>query len=248
VSNLGVRRISRSIVMALAAATIAASCTTAPSPTPATTPTGIPYVDAVIEAGQSGDPQIFKALFSLRTVPCTTERWLLRQPLCLQGETYGALVQTMPMLSADLGHLRINEINAWQGIGEVQLYAVYRTGSYTYSDEFFPAGEYAVAFIPEGSAFVFILQVTRDGIVRIDYCGVHYDICPGATIEEILQDHESEFILGPFPIVEQTPEPAQETWTRRLTCRWSPGRAPGSSSDAVRGGFVVVGDTRGDLV
>jgi hypothetical protein len=171
-------------------------------PTPPTTPTGIPYVDAVIEAGQAGDPQALKALFFLRTVPCTTERWLLRQPLCLPGETDGTLVQTMPTLSADLGHLRINEINAWRGIGKAQLYAVYRTGSYTYSDDFFPAGEFAVAFIPEGSAFVFILQVTQDGIVRIDYCGIQLDICPGATIEEIFQEHEAEFILGPLPIVE----------------------------------------------
>jgi hypothetical protein len=65
--------------------------------------------------------------------------------------------------------------------------------------------EFAVAFIPEGSAFAFILQVTRDGIVRIDYCGVHDDICPGSTIEEIFQEHESEFILGPFPIAELRP-------------------------------------------
>jgi hypothetical protein len=196
------RPFPRPILMALTVATLVASCTTTPSPTPPTTPTGIPYVDAVIEVGQSGDPQALKTLFFLRTVPCTTHRWLLRQPLCLQGETDGTLVQTMPMLSADLGHLRINEINSWQGIGEGRLYAVYRTGSYTYSDEFFPAGEFAVAFLPEGSAFVFILQVTRDGIVRIDYCGVHDDICPGSTIDEIFQEHESEFILGPFPIVE----------------------------------------------
>lgn len=196
------RSFPRTILMALAAATLVASCTSAPSPTPPTTPTGIPYVDAVIEAGQSGDPQALKTLFFLRTVPCTTEKWLLRQPLCLQGETDGTLVQTLPLLSDDLGHLTINEINSWPGIGEAHLYAVYRTGSYTYSDEFFPAGEFAVAFIPVGSNFVFIFQVTRDGIVRIDYCGVHDDICPGSTIEEIFQEHESEFILGPFPIVE----------------------------------------------
>jgi hypothetical protein len=190
-----------SILMALIASTLAASCATPPSPTQPTRPTGIPYVDAVIEAGLSGDPQALKALFVLRSVPCTTEKWLLRQPLCPQGERDGTPVQTMPMLSADLGHLTLDEINSWRGIGEVQLYAVYRTGSYTYSDEFFPAGEFAVAFVPEGSAFAFILQVTRDGIVRIDYCGVHLDICPGSTMGEILQGHESDFILGPFPIV-----------------------------------------------
>ena len=182
----------------------------APSPTSLTALTGISYVDAVIEAGQSGDAQALKSLFYLRTVPCTSEKWLLRQPLCLQGEADGTLVQTLPTLSADLGHLRANEIDAWQGIGKVQLYAVYRTGSFTYSDEFFPAGEYAVAFLPEGSDFAFILQVTQHGIVRVDYCGMHLDICPGSTIEEIYQEHKSEFILGPLPIVDLAPpKPAE---------------------------------------
>ena len=191
--------------MALAVMDVLVSCTTTPLSTPSPLRTSINYVDAVIEAGLSEDPQVLKNLFFLRTVPCTTQKWLLRQPLCLQGEEDGTLVQTMPMLSSDLGHLRINEINSWQGIGEVHLYAVYRTGSYTYSDEFFPAGEFAVAFIPRGSSFVFILQVTKDGIVRIDYCGVYEDICPESTIEKIFQDHESEFILGPFMIAELTP-------------------------------------------
>jgi len=201
-SHTNMTHFSGPVLKILTAAALVASCSTAPSPTPPTTPSGIPYVDAVIEAVQSGDPQAFKDLFVLHMVPCTTERWLLRQSLCPQGETDGTLVQTLPMLSADLGHLTVDEINSWQGIGEARLYAVYRTGSYTYSDEFFPAGEFAVAFVPVGSSFVFILQVTRDGIVRIDYCGVHLDICPGSTIEEIFREYPSEFIMGPLPIVE----------------------------------------------
>ena len=182
-----------------------ASCGTAPLSTPNPPRTGIDYVDAVIEAGLSDDPQDLKNLFVLSTVPCTIHKWLLRQPLCYQTESDGTLVQTLPMLSSDLGHLRITEINSWQGVGKAQLYAVYRTGTYTYSDEFFPAGEFAVAFIPNDSAFAFILQVTRDGIVRVDYCGVHFDICPGATIDKIFQEHESVFLLGPFPPGELNP-------------------------------------------
>jgi hypothetical protein len=195
---MNIRTYSIPIFIALTALSLLSSCTTALSPTPTTKPTGIAYVDEVIEAVQTGDPQALKSLFVLSTVPCTTEKWLLRQPLCADGETEGTLVQTMPMLSSDLGHLRTNEIRAWQGIGEAQLYAVYRTGAYTYADELFPLGEYAIAFIPEGSDFAFILQVTRDGIVRIDYCGMQLDICQGSTIEEIFQVHNSAFILGPF--------------------------------------------------
>jgi hypothetical protein len=135
------------LLIALKVVSLLSNCNPAPPPTPPTTPTGIPYVDEVIEAVQSGDLQAFKTLFVLSTVPCTTERGLLRQPLCAEGETEGTPVQTWPMLSSDLGHLRTNEIRAWQGIGEAQLYAVYRTGPYTYADEFFSSGEYAVAFI-----------------------------------------------------------------------------------------------------
>jgi hypothetical protein len=162
----------------------------------------------VIEAVLSGDPQDLKDLFVLGAVPCTTERWLLTQPLCPEGAVDGTIVQTLPMLSSDLGHLSVDEISVWQGIGEAKLYAVYRTGSYTFADEFFPLGDYAVALFPEasdeGSDYVFILQVTREGIVRIDYCGVHCDVCQGSTIQEIFREHASAFILGPDPILEQT--------------------------------------------
>ncbi len=177
-------------------------CAPAPTPTPATLPTGIPYVDKVIQSVQSGDLQAFKAQFVLRSVPCTKEKWLLRQPLCAEDEPEGTIVQTMPLLSDDLGHLRVDDIKAWHGLGDVLLYAVYRTGDYTYSDEFYPAGEYAVVFVSEGSEFAHILQVTQDGIVRIDFCGVRLDICNGSTIEEISQENESAFILGPLPVGE----------------------------------------------
>jgi len=199
------KRFPGRLLISVVVSALMASCGVAPLSTPNPPRTGIDYVDAVIEAGLSDDPQDLKNLFVLSTVPCTIHKWLLRQPLCYQTESDGTLVQTLPMLSSDLGHLRITEINSWQGVGKAQLYAVYRTGTYTYSDEFFPAGEFAVAFIPNDSAFAFILQVTRDGIVRVDYCGVHFDICPGATIDKIFQEHESEFLLGPFPPGELNP-------------------------------------------
>lgn len=114
----------------------------------------------------------------------------------------GTPLMTLPILSSDLGHLTADELSAWQGIGKAQLYAVYRTGPYTYADEYFPAGEYAAAFLPAGSDFAFILQVTKDGIVRIDYCGIHFDICQGLTIDEIFHEHPWSFLLGPLPIPE----------------------------------------------
>jgi hypothetical protein len=187
------------MLMAMITASLLGSCTAGLTPT-ATTPTGIPYVDKVIEAAQCEDPQAISALFVYREVPCTKEKWLLRQPLCEEGETDGTLVETIPILSSDLGHHRKKKNHAWPGMCESRLYAVYRTGPYTYADEFYPAGEYAVAFLQEGSEFATIFQVTREGIVRIDYCGVRLDICSGSTIEEIFQENKSAFVLGPLPV------------------------------------------------
>ncbi len=175
-------------------------CTPMLTPTPATLPTGISYVDKVIQSVLSGDLQAFKDQVVLRSVPCTKEKWLFSQPLCKEDEAEGTIVQTLPLLSDDMVHLRIDGIQAWHGLGDVQLYAVYRTGDYTYSDEYFPAGEYAVAFLSEGSEFAAILQVTQNGIVRIDFCGVRFDICHGSTIEEKYQENPLAFILGPLDI------------------------------------------------
>lgn len=202
---MNLRIYSIPMLAALMAVNLLASCAAAPSPTQPTTPTGISYVDNVIEAVQSGDSQALRALVVPSEVPCTKEKWLFRQPLCPVGEKEGTLIQTLPILSSDLSHVVISEKNTWRGIGGGQLYAVYRTGPYTYADEFFPAGEYAVVFVPEGldpegPDFATILQVTKDGIVRIDNCAVSFDICQGSTIAEIHQEHESAFILGPLPI------------------------------------------------
>lgn len=78
-------------LMALTIVTLAASCTIAPSLILPTMPTGIPYVDVVIDAVQFGGPQALKTLLVLHKVPCTTEKWLLRQPLCPEGEKDGTL-------------------------------------------------------------------------------------------------------------------------------------------------------------
>ncbi len=165
---------------------------TATTPTSSPPRTGTPYVDAIIEAGLSGDPQALKALIFLSTLPCTTREGLGGPPKCLESEADGTLVEALPVLGSEGGHIRIDEINSWQGIGAARLYAVYRTGSYTYSDEFYPAGEFAVVFIPEDSTGALTLQVTPDGIVRFDHSF-------GPTTEQLYKEHPSDFILGPLP-------------------------------------------------
>jgi hypothetical protein len=177
----------------LTLAAVLASCSTAAPPTPPPGRSGIPYVDAVIEAGLSGDARVLRELIRLNPVPCTTRQGLGGPPKCMPGESDGAMVEAFPILGSEGWYLREADVDTWPGIGPVDVYAVYRTGSDTYSDEFYPAGEYAVVFAQPGSAETVTLQVTRDGIVRLDY-GFR------PTIQELYQQHEADFILGPFAL------------------------------------------------
>lgn len=193
----------RQIIFPLLVFSLLSGCTMPPSTPILTLPTGINYVDEVIAAVQSENMHAIKDMYVLSTVPCTTKKEMLRQPLCIDGETEGTLVQTMPVLSSDLGQVRINRQSTGNGFEDVQLYAVYKTGPYTYADEYFPAGEYAIAFVHEGSMYATIYQVTSEGIVRVDFCGVTMDICHGGSIERIYKEYPSAFILGPIPIDDQ---------------------------------------------
>jgi hypothetical protein len=102
-------------------------------------------------------------------------------------------VEVLPILGPEGHHMRRSELSSWPGIGAAQFYAAYRTSESAYSDEFFPAGEYGVAFLMPDKANVVVFQVTDDGIVRIDY-----HVLP--SIEEILK--ASEVIIGPTPPAE----------------------------------------------
>ena len=183
------------ILFPLVIIAVVVACTNPPSPTPPTSRTGIAYVDAVIDAGESGDPQALKRLVFFSTFPCTTGEGFGGPPKCLPGEPEATLVEALPVLGSEGGHVRMDEIDEWEGIGAAKLYGVYRTGSETYSDEFFPSGEFAVVFIPAGSEIPLTLQVTQNGIIRFDQ-GFR------PTLEELLREHGSDFVLGPFFITD----------------------------------------------
>lgn len=180
-------------VSAFGLAAVLAGCATAVSPTPAADRTGFSHVDAVIEAGLSGDAQALRDLIRLSPFPCTTREGLGGPPKCLPDEPDGTIVEALPVLGSEGGHVRKADLDTWQGIGPAELYAVYRTGSDTFSDEFYPAGEFAVVFaLADYAGDTVTLHVTQDGIVRIDH-GF------GPTAEELYQQQQEDFILGPFP-------------------------------------------------
>lgn len=184
------------LLLPLLAASVAAlimACTSTGSPPPPENRTGISYVDTVIDAGLTGDPQDLRNLIYFSPLPCTTREGLGGPPKCLPGEPDGTVVEAFPVLGSEGGHVRKPEVDAWEGLSSAKLYAVYRTTrSNTYSDEFYPAGEFAVVFIIKESGGTVTMQVTRDGIVRIDH-GF------GKTVDKIYLEYKEDFILGPLP-------------------------------------------------
>jgi len=176
------------ILLALALVWLVTAC----SPQAPTTSgeAAVPHLDDLVSAVSSGSNEDILALVQFSSLPCTKAEGMGGPPKCLASETEGTPVEVLPILGSEGHHMRRSELSSWPGIGDAQLYAAYQTSESTYSDEFYPAGEYGVAFLMPDKANVVVFQVSDDGIVRIDYT-----LLP--SIEEILKD--SEVVVGPTP-------------------------------------------------
>lgn len=176
------------ILLALSAWSVTACSPQAPTASGADT---VPHLDELVSAVSSGSTDDLLALVQFSSLPCTRKEGLGGPPKCLADETEGTLVDVLPILGPEGGHIRRSEFSSWPGIGAAQLYAAFRTSEGMYSDEFFPAGEFGVAFLLPDKASVVVFQVTEDGIVRLDYPAL-------PSIEDILKDNE--IVLGPYPL------------------------------------------------
>jgi hypothetical protein len=150
----------------------------------------VPHLDYLVSAVSSGSTDDLLALVHFSSLPCTEKEGLGGPPKCLADETEGTLVDVLPILGSEGGHIRRSVFSSWPGIGAGQLYAAFRTSEGTFSDEFFPAGEFGVAFFLPDKASVVVFQVTEVGIVRLDFPAV-------TSFEDILKGNE--VILGPYP-------------------------------------------------
>ena len=155
------------------------------------TRTGIPEVDEVLAAVESGDPQMLRDLFRFTTIACMTVNALGGPPSCREGEAEGTLVEVLPSLGSEGSFLRKDEIDNWPGLDISALYAVYRVSENAYSEEYFPKGDYGIFLIGGENTPGVILQVEPDGIVRLDY------VFDESSFPVILQRDASEIILGP---------------------------------------------------
>jgi hypothetical protein len=146
--------------------------TSTPVPTPnqvgypPDTRTGIPVVDAVIEAILIDDRDRLQSLIHYATVGCTHVLGLGGPPKCKAEEAEGTLVEGLPLLGHEGMAIRREDLDIEILSGKYVLYAVYRdpVEAYIGEDWWLPA-RYGIVFVRETSSAMTLL-VDDSGIVR----------------------------------------------------------------------------------
>jgi hypothetical protein len=152
--------------------------------------TGIAELDFIIDTVLARDLNAQIQLLQFSTLSCTNREGLGGPPKCLDGEAEGTEIEVFPFLGPEGHHMRKEALADWGGIDASDVYAVYRNSNQVYSDEAYPAGEYAIMFTTDSENFYLTLQITGGKIVRIDNnFGTPSDI----DLERVA----SEFLLAP---------------------------------------------------
>jgi hypothetical protein len=152
--------------------------------------TGIAEIDHIIDTVLAGNPRDETQLLQFATLGCTHADGLGGPPKCKEDEEEGTPVEVFPFLGPEGHHMRRDEADGWSGIQASDVYAVYRVPPAVYSDEAYPAGEYAIVFLIENEEYYLTTQVTDGKIVRIDN-GF------GNPADVDLEQVASEIILAP---------------------------------------------------
>jgi hypothetical protein len=130
--------------------------------------TGIPEIDTIIDIALADNIQDELQLLQFSSLACTRAEGLGGPPKCREGEEEGTKIEAFPFLGSEGHHMRRNEADGWTGIQASAVYAIYRVSEQVYSDEDYPAGEYAIVFLNENEESFVTAQVTGGKIVRID--------------------------------------------------------------------------------
>jgi hypothetical protein len=158
---------------------------------PLTTRTGIEEVDRILEA--SGDVQMLRSLIQFTIAKCARLEGLGGPPKCPENETEGTPVEVLPFLGPEGSFIRRDEIDKWPGFEVSGLYAIYKVSPEAYSEQYYPAGQYAILFVGKENQPAISLRVTKSGIVRVDYV---FDDSP-ESLEAILQREAAKLIVAP---------------------------------------------------
>jgi hypothetical protein len=148
--------------------------------------TGIPEVDQSIETAVQDDAAKLIPYLKFRELSCSFADGLGGPPKCKQGEAEGDPVSVLPVIGPEGHFIREEEIENWTGVNVSELFAVYIVSEAAYSDQNYPAGEYAIVFIG-GDEFTNVTMQVKDGeIVRLDYGYGNPPVIPDVNIEEYI--------------------------------------------------------------
>jgi len=161
---------------------------------PLTTQTGIAEIDHVLDVVASGDVEELRSLIHFTNAKCTQRDGLGGPPKCRAGEAEGTPYEVLPFLGPDGSFFRKDEIDRWPGIEASGIYAIYEVSPGAFSDENYPAGEYAILFISKENESAVSLHVSNGKIVRLDY---NFENSPEA-LDKWLQREASRMILAPL--------------------------------------------------
>lgn len=164
--------------------------------------TGLQDLDIIIDAVLAHDFDQLKKLTSYLVIGCTQADGLGDPPKCAEGEAEGTLVEVVPFLGPEGHHQRLAEYEAWQGPDVLGLLAAYHVSSGVYSEDAYPAGEYALVFLDAQNSTPVTLHIKNGSIVRFDY------EMDGLLEENI--ERGAEEVLIPLSF---NPIPTQVPWT-----------------------------------
>lgn len=153
--------------------------------------TGVAELDEIITIALGGNVAELRPLLEFTQTRCTFAEGLGGPPKCLDGEQEGTPVEVLPFLGPEGHFIRKADIGSWHGLDVSGVFAVYRVSNKAYTEENYPAGQYAIVFLggPENKSSI-TLQVRRGRIIRIDY-GANYP-------PEIPTDAVDHFLLPPI--------------------------------------------------
>lgn len=165
----------RYIFFLLSVVVLGSACTSQPIETAeiAISPhdlTGIPDLDRIVPIILNGSVDEQRSLIEFSRMACTFAEGLGGPPKCEASETEGTPVEVLPFLGPEGHFIRKADIDSWEGLIVSELFAAYKVSDKAYSDENYPAGDYALVFLDAGSPETTITLQIKDGrIVRIDY-------------------------------------------------------------------------------
>jgi hypothetical protein len=102
-------------------------------------------------------------------------------------------VDVLPFLGPEGSFLRKDEIGNWQGFEASGIYAIYEISTGAFSDENYPAGQYAILFVGKENQPAISLHASDGRIVRVDYI---FDNSP-KSLGVILQREATRLVLAP---------------------------------------------------